>query len=131
MALLKSLQTRTGAVASYWNIQQISVDYQKQGIRVRLLGWVSEAVRRHPEGVALTDKVVDIVGDKFFVEPTREKLYSAIKESSLFAGAEDAVPPVPATGTLSKATCGLMLESTADSEGKTPKEIAMNNGGRD
>ncbi len=89
MALQKSIEQDSGAVAAYWRIMRVAVDFTQPGqaIGVMVGGYLSRATRLAGKSPAA---VVNLTA---YLTPTdpdpRVQLYTALKAMDIFSGATD------------------------------------------
>lgn len=85
MAIIKSVETATGAVINYWHISGVSKAFPSDEYNVELNGFISESARRNDKP-PMTTINISIVGDATL---DRAELYKAIAQYSNFGGASD------------------------------------------
>ncbi len=88
MALCKTIDTDFGTPATYWNIGAYQEDYKGKGAQVTLYGYVNKAAREGGKQPLAAAKV-DLTGDLYTSDATRDSLYSVLKAMPEWAGSDD------------------------------------------
>ena len=87
MALQQAIESRTGAVASYWRIQEARVDRSANTLWFTLAGYLDEDARR--AGKAPVDLMSSVVSWESGEMPTASAIYAEGKKLPALEGAVD------------------------------------------
>lgn len=88
MAIEKTVNTEFGVDATYWNIGAIEEDFKGKGITVTLYGYVNKESRlanKQPLGAAK----VQLSGDEYVADASRESIYPILMKRPEFDGAKE------------------------------------------
>lgn len=88
MALRKAIETPHGAMADYWRIVEVNLNYAQRQAQVMVQGFVSEQARRAGKQ-ALAGAQIVLEAAEFVPDGARAELYALLKAKPQFADAED------------------------------------------
>lgn len=89
MALIKSIDTQYGIPAEYWKITRVDEYFAEHRISVIFSAYVNKEAREAGKSPLAQGANLEIAGDQYIPDATRQQIYEIAKLLPEFEGAQD------------------------------------------